>query len=54
MLLLHGLGDYARSWDRFASTMSAEHRVVALDVRGHSDSDRAAPAYGLAHLVSDV
>jgi pimeloyl-ACP methyl ester carboxylesterase len=54
MLLLHGLGDCARSWDRLASTMSAEHHVVALDVRGHGDSEWAAPAYGLAHLVSDV
>ena len=54
MLLLHGLGDCARSWARFAATMSAEHHVVALDVRGHGESDWAAPAYTLEHLVSDV
>ena len=55
MLLLHGLQDCARSWDFFASAMCADYHVVALDHRGHGDSDRAAPdRYRLTDYVSDV
>ena len=55
MLLLHGMRDCARSWDAFAMSMSADFRVIALDSRGHGDSDRAPPGgYRFADHVSDV
>ncbi len=55
MVLLHGLGDCARSWDPFASELSADYRVIGLDLRGHGDSRWAAPgAYRLEQFVSDV
>ena len=55
MLLLHGMRDCARSWDAFAESMSADFRVIALDSRGHGDSDRAPPGgYRFADHVSDV
>jgi pimeloyl-ACP methyl ester carboxylesterase len=53
-LLLHGIGDNAHVWDRFASTVG-DLRVVALDQRGHGESDWAdPPAYGCDDYVGDV
>ena len=55
MVLFHGLQDCARSWDFFAAGMRSEYRVLALDHRGHGDSDAAPPdGYGLRDYVSDV
>ena len=55
MVLLHGLQDCARSWDVLASAMSRDYNVVALDHRGHGDSERAAPdRYRLDDYVEDV
>ena len=43
MVLLHGLQDCARSWDVFASAMCRDYNVVALDHRGHGDSEWVPP-----------
>ncbi len=55
LVLLHGLQDCARSWDHFASSARARFRVIALDHRGHGDSDWAPEGrYRLRDYVSDV
>ena len=55
LVLLHGLQDCAGSWDRFAAALSADYRVIALDQRGHGDSEWAPPdSYQLSDFVSDV
>ncbi len=55
MVLLHGMRDSARSWDTFASSMASEFRILALDSRGHGDSDWAGQgSYAFEHHVSDV
>lgn len=55
MVLLHGLQDCARSWDFFAASMRAEYRVVALDSRGHGDSEHSdSAAYGFRDYMADV
>ena len=55
MVLLHGMRDAARSWDTFARAMASEYRVLALDSRGHGDSDWAGPnGYAYDAHVSDV
>jgi esterase len=42
VLLLHGFNQTARSWDEFAERIATEGcRAVAIDQRGHGDSDRA-------------
>lgn len=41
LILIHGLGDCARSWDYFAQAMSDEFRVITLDSRGHGQSDKS-------------
>ena len=55
MVLLHGLQDCARSWDVFAASARYSHRVLALDHRGHGDSDwAAADRYRLRDYVADL
>jgi pimeloyl-ACP methyl ester carboxylesterase len=41
LVLLHGITGHARTWDRLASDLSPRFRVLALDQRGHGDSDAA-------------
>jgi len=39
LLLLHGFGNDAHVWDDFAPAVSPYYRTLALDQRGHGDSD---------------
>ena len=41
MILLHGFIAHAHSWDGFAAKMQDSYHVIALDQRGHGDSDWA-------------
>ena len=55
MVLLHGIQDCARSWDFFAESFSDDYRVLALDNRGHGESEWANPSrYGFSDYVSDL
>jgi pimeloyl-ACP methyl ester carboxylesterase len=55
LLLLHGYTGHARSWDSFAEAMSARYRVLALDQRGHGQTQWAPPtAYDTSEMVADV
>lgn len=40
LVLLHGLGEGASSWDAIEPRFSERFRVVAVDLRGHGASDR--------------
>jgi pimeloyl-ACP methyl ester carboxylesterase len=42
VLLLHGAAQTAHSFDEVAPALARDHHVVALDQRGHGDSDWAA------------
>lgn len=39
LLLVHGMRDHARSWDWTAQALRHDWRVIAVDLRGHGDSD---------------
>ena len=55
LVLLHGITGHARSWDSFASAMSSDYRVLALDQRGHGETEWAPPdQYGTDFMVSDL
>ena len=55
MLLLHGFGNEAHIWDDFAPAMAPHYRTLALDQRGHGDSDWDPEGrYGLDAMVADV
>ena len=39
LVLLHGHGNEAHIWDEFAPAVAPYYRTLALDQRGHGDSD---------------
>jgi pimeloyl-ACP methyl ester carboxylesterase len=39
LVLLHGLGNEAHLWDDFVPAVAPHYHVLALDQRGHGDSD---------------
>lgn len=41
LVVLHGITGHARTWDTFAEAMASRYRVLALDQRGHGESDWA-------------
>jgi pimeloyl-ACP methyl ester carboxylesterase len=55
LLLLHGGRDQGRSWDAIALGLRDKYRVMALDFRGHGDSEWAkASSYALPDFVADL
>ena len=55
MLLVHGNRDHARSWDEIANAFCDQYRVVAIDLRGHGDSEWSKGSlYGLPEYVLDI
>jgi len=54
VVLLHGSGSDASTWDRFASRLTAAgYRSIALDLRGHATSTRTTD-YALTSIRDDV
>jgi len=55
VLLLHGGLAHSRWWDLFAESLADAYRVVALDLRGHGNSDHTdPPAYRIEDYAADV
>jgi pimeloyl-ACP methyl ester carboxylesterase len=38
-IALHGVTGHARTWDAESEALASRYRVIALDQRGHGDSD---------------
>ncbi len=53
LVLLHGGGNDRSAWTHLMPTFAQTHRVVALDLRGFGDSDRA-DAYSFELMRDDV
>src|SRR5215475_2659481 len=55
LLLLHGGAQTAHSFDEVAPDLSRDHHVLALDQRGHGDSDWApGSVYRREDFIADV
>ena len=55
LVLLHGYTGHCRSWDAFAKVMTKQYRVLALDQRGHGETEWApAEQYGTMEMVADL
>jgi len=50
LILLHGIGRVAHTFDHLAAHFSSKYHVIAVDMRGHGDSDWDPQA---AYLVED-
>src|SRR6185436_19884485 len=53
LVLVHGLRDHSHSFDDLARGLVDRFRVLALDLRGHGDSETT-PYYAFGHFVLDV
>src|ERR1700744_1553903 len=40
LILVHGGGAHSRWWDHIAPLLTADRRVIAIDLTGHGDSGR--------------
>ena len=55
LVLVHGFGNEAHIWDDFAPLVAPHYRCIALDLRGHGDSDHdEGRRYDYEHHVADV
>ena len=55
VVLLHGITGHARVWDHLAQRLAPGRRVLALDQRGHGDSDPAPDDdYRVGTMADDV
>jgi len=55
VLLLHGFTAHAHAWDDLAQALSPSYHVLALDQRGHGDSDWARDgAYATEDHLADI
>jgi pimeloyl-ACP methyl ester carboxylesterase len=54
VILLHGLNVQAHTWDPVADDLARDHHVIALDLRGHGESDWSRDGYYLRDFASDV
>jgi pimeloyl-ACP methyl ester carboxylesterase len=54
LVLIHGSSDHARSWDWTARALKQHFHVIAVDLRGHGDSQWSPDgAYLVAYYVVD-
>ncbi len=53
VLLVHGITENATAWDPVAERLSADYRVITMDLRGHGGSGKA-ERYDLEAMAGDV
>ena len=55
LLLVHGFGNEAHIWDDIAPALAPYYRTLAVDLRGHGDSDRDPEGrYSDDHMAGDL
>ena len=54
LLLAHGQGGNAHNWDYVARELHNEFRVIAVDMRGHGDTDHTREGYAVTAFASDL
>ena len=54
VFLLHGVTDSGRCWGALPGPLALHHHVIALDARGHGQSDAPATGYRYSDLAADV
>jgi esterase len=53
MLVLHGIMGLAHEWDTLSADFARDHRIIALDQRGHGESDWA-EVYSAEAMAGDA
>lgn len=54
VVLIHGITGSSLSWVRAAPALAERYRVIAVDLKGHGDSDRADTGYRFSDQAREV
>ncbi|WP_214109402.1 alpha/beta fold hydrolase [Acrocarpospora catenulata] len=54
VVMLHGLNVQCHTWDPIIRSLDGEYHVIAMDLRGHGDSDWARSGYRVRSMARDV
>lgn len=54
LLLLHGLGSCIPDWQPQIDAFAGQHQIIAIDIRGHGQSDKPPGPYSIAQFTADV
>ena len=54
LVLVHGLGSSCHIWDLVAPILADRYHVLALDQRGHGESDQPDDGYDFPTIVADL
>jgi pimeloyl-ACP methyl ester carboxylesterase len=54
VILIHGINVQAHTWEPIAEALARHRRVIAVDLRGHGDSEWARQGYALSSFVADL
>lgn len=54
LLFIHGLGSSTKDWEKQGPAFSSDHTTIAVDLRGHGESDKPPGPYGIEVFASDV
>jgi pimeloyl-ACP methyl ester carboxylesterase len=54
LVLVHGITSSSLSWVRVAPRLAQRTRVIAVDLKGHGDSDQPASGYRIADQAAEV
>ena len=54
LVLVHGAACNRRFWDQQVSRFSSAHRVIAVDLRGHGESDAPSERYPVRLFAEDL
>lgn len=54
LVFLHGLGEDATRWRAQLENFGRDNRVIAIDLRGHGQSDPPASAFGREKSAADI
>lgn len=54
LVLIHGITGSSLSWVRVAPVLAKRYRVIAVDLKGHGDSDRPDAGYGFSDQAHEL
>lgn len=54
VVMLHGLNVQCHTWDPYAKVLADNYHVIAMDMRGHGDSDWSKAGYRVRSMARDV
>ena len=54
LLLIHGLGSSGRDWEKQVPFFEKDYQVIALDLRGHGQSDKPPGPYSIRMFAEDT